>query len=86
MLCVSLSSQGEGEGELALEGEEGMEEEEEATDTPTTLEAALSHLGLAELIEIFLKEQIDFDSLVSDYSEPACTWLSLCSLCSADDQ
>ena len=51
----------EGEGE----GEEEEEEEEVETGAPTTLEATLSHLGLAELTEVFLKEQIDFDSLVS---------------------
>lgn len=40
-------------------------EEEEETDMPTTLEAALSHLGLTELTQVFLNEQFDFDSLVS---------------------
>lgn len=35
------------------------------------MEAALSHLGLAELMEVFLKEQIDFDSLVSESSQYA---------------
>ena len=55
-----------GETAAEEEGEEGEgEEEEEDTGAPTTLEATLSHLGLAELTEVFLKEQIDFDSLVS---------------------
>ena len=43
----------------------GGGEEEEETDMPTTLEAALSHLGLTELTQVFLSEQFDFDSLVS---------------------
>lgn len=42
---------------------------EEDTDMPTTLEGALSTLGLAELMEVFLKEQIDFDSLVGHSSQ-----------------
>ena len=40
------------------EGEGGEE------DTPTTLEAVLSQLGLPELMEVFQREQIDFESLV----------------------
>ena len=39
----------------------------EEVDMPTTLETALSYLGLDDLIHVFLKEQIDFDSLVGDY-------------------
>ena len=56
---------GETAAEEEEEEEEGEGEEEEDTGAPTTLEATLSHLGLAELTEVFLKEQIDFDSLVS---------------------
>ena len=47
----------------------GEEEGEDEADMPTTLEAALSHLGLTELTDVFLNEQFDFDSLV---------WYSVC--------
>ena len=52
----------------------GVEEGED--DTPTSLESALSYLGLSHLAEVFEKEQIDFDSLVSGYSESVLTSLS----------
>ena len=66
-------------GEMVLgEEAEGDEEKEEGEDdTPTSLESALSYLGLADLTEVFEKEQIDFDSLVSGlYSESVLTSLS----------
>ena len=49
-----------------VSGQEVSEEQEEEgeEDMPATLEAALSHLGLAELTQVFLEEQFDFDSLV----------------------
>ena len=52
--------------DVSQEGEEKEREQdtEEDVDMPATLEAALSHLGLSELTDIFLKEQFDFDSLV----------------------
>ena len=50
--------------ELTPEGEGGGDLE----DMPTTLEAVLSQLGLpvSELMAVFQKEQIDFDSLVGE--------------------
>ena len=48
----------------SLEMAEDDDEEEEEEEMPTTLEEALSLLGLDSLINVFLKEQIDFDSLV----------------------
>ena len=47
------------------EGEEAGVGEEEEVDTPSSLEAALSYLGLSEHVGVFEREQIDFDSLVS---------------------
>lgn len=46
---------------------EGQEDEEEDVDIPTTLEGALSLLGLAELTDTFTKEQFDFETLVSSH-------------------
>lgn len=51
--------------EVVEEQDQGVGGEEEETDMPTTLEAALSHLGLTELTQVFLNEHFDFDSLVS---------------------
>ena len=60
---------GEGRREEEAGEEERREEEvedgEDEMDLPATLEATLDHLGLAGLTGVFLKEQIDFDSLVS---------------------
>ena len=40
-------------------------------DMPTTLEAVLSQLGIpaSDLMEVFQKEQIDFDSLVGEVTQ-----------------
>lgn len=40
-------------------------EEDDSTDGCVTVEEVLTQLGLDNLIEIFQKEQIDFESLVS---------------------
>ena len=61
-MCVFCHSRQE---EREEQGEEGEEDE---PDMPETLDAALSHLGLAELIQVFLNEHFDFDSLVSLHS------------------
>ena len=63
IMCVSNSHpSGELVKELTPEAEGGGDLE----DMPTTLEAVLSQLGLpvSELMVVFQKEQIDFDSLV----------------------
>lgn len=69
LLLYSPPAGGEGRREEEAGEEEGREEEvedgEDETDLPATLEATLDHLGLAGLTGVFLKEQIDFDSLVS---------------------
>ena len=65
IMCVSSSHpSGELVKELTPEGEGGGDLE----DMPTTLEAVLSQLGLpvSELMAVFQKEQIDFDSLVGE--------------------
>lgn len=69
LLLYSSQASREGRQEEEVEEGEGREEEvedgEDEMDLPSTLEATLDHLGLANLTGVFLKEQIDFDSLVN---------------------
>ena len=60
----SSQEEGEGEGEGEGQGEEGEGEDE--PDLAPSLEAVLTQLGLTDLMAIFQREQVDFDSLVSD--------------------
>ena len=69
LLLYSSQASRESRREEEVEEEEGRDKEvedgEDETDLPSTLEATLDHLGLANLTGVFLKEQIDFDSLVN---------------------
>lgn len=56
--------------QTSFESEQVWEEEEEEEKTvehELTLESLLERVGLADKIEIFHKEQIDLESLVSKY-------------------
>ena len=58
-------------------GADGEGEDEDVPDVPTpTLQESLEQLGLKDFTEVFEKEQIDFDSLVSECS-------STCDVCAA---
>ena len=46
---------------------------EEEIEKPPTLTEALTQLGLPQLAGTFEKEEIDFDSLISDLSSENCS-------------